>query len=417
MTIDLKRMAVLAIVSALASPASPAMPPQDRAPATATPLDLPTALRLGADQPLLRAATREVFASEALATQAGLLPNPEIGYLREGQEIGARSTTIQISQPVELGGKRQARIALAQGAVELAKSELATRRVDARATVIASYYEVAVGQQKLVVARELTELARRTVDIASKRVAAGKVSPIDETKARLAAADATAALHQATAQLAIARTKLGALLGQAAHTMVLAAVSTVLPDIGPLDSLLPLANTAAPLQRARNQVLAQQAQARLELAARMPDLTITVGTKRDEQASHRQAVFGVSMPLPLFSRNDGPLQAALQRTDKARDELAAAQVNAATGLAAAFIRYDTARQEAALLQGEVLAHAHAAYTLTLKGFEYGKFPFLDVLDAQRTWFQAQSRHLDSTLDAWRAYADIERLTGSIESDH
>ena len=59
-----------------------------------------------------------------------------------------------------------------------------------------------------------------------------------------------------------------------------------------------------------------------------------------------------------------------------------------------------------LLRQDVIPQARSAYELTLKGFEYGKFPFLDVLDAQRTWFQAQSRLWNSMLDAGRAYADI-----------
>lgn len=409
-----KRMAVLAVVSALAAPGSPAAPLQDRAPGTAPTLDLSTALRLAVEQPSLRAGAHEVLASEAMVSQAARLPNPELGYLREGQDAGTRKTTIQISQPVELGGKRQARVALAQGTVGLARSELAARRLEVRATLIANYYEVAVDQQKLTVARELTDLASRSADIASKRVAAGKVSPIDETKARLAAVDATTVLNRATADLAIAKTKLGALIGQAATAIVLPAQSDVLPEIRPLDSLLTLAKEAAPLQRARNQVSTQEAQTKVERAARVPDLTLTVGTQRDDQVGRRQAVFGVSMPLPLFNRNDGNLRAALQRTDKARDELAAAEVTAASDLATAYTRYETARREAALLQQDVVPNANAAYGLTLKGFEYGKFSFLDVLDAQRTWFQAQSRQWDSTLDAWRAYADIERLTGMTE---
>jgi cobalt-zinc-cadmium efflux system outer membrane protein len=260
----------------------------------------------------------------------------------------------------------------------------------------------------------LTGVARKTVDVAGKRVAAGKISPIDETRARLAAVDATTAFAQATAAQAIARTRRGALIGRPSATIVLADDSDRLPDAEPLAALLARAGDAAAIRRARGQVAARQAQVDVERAARVPDVTLSVGTKRDDQIGRRQAVVGLSVPLPLFNRNEDALRAALRRTDQADEELAAARVETAAALTAAHTRYETARNEVLLLRRDVVPNAQAAYEQTLKGFEYGKFSFLDVLDAQRTWFQAQSRQWDSLDDAWRAYADIERLAGPIE---
>jgi cobalt-zinc-cadmium efflux system outer membrane protein len=141
---------------------------------------------------------------------------------------------------------------------------------------------------------------------------------------------------------------------------------------------------------------------------------VSIGTKRDDQIGRRQAVVGVSIPLPLFNRNEDALRAALRRTDQAGDELAATQVETAAALTAARTRYEAARNDVLLLRRDVLPNAQTAYEQTLKGFEYGKFSFLDVLDAQRTWFQAQTRQWDSLEGAWRAWADIERLAGPIE---
>jgi len=379
-------------------------------PAT-TPIDLPTAIRLALDQPAARAAAHEVAASEALVEQADRLPNPELSYLREGQQAGTRTTTVQINQPVELGGKRRARVAVAQEAAGLAHIAWQARRQDIRADVMTAWHDVHIAAHRREVAQALTDLARRTVDVAGKRVAAGKISPIDETRARLAAVDAATALTQATGALTIARTRLGALVGQPADTLVLAADSAPLPDVEPLAALLARAGVTTGIRRARGQLAARQAQAEAERAARVPDVTLSLGTQRDDQAGRRQAVVGLSVPLPLFNRNEDALRAALRRTDQAGDELAAAQASTAAALTAAHTRYATARNEAALLSQEVVPNARAAYEQTLKGFEYGKFSFLDVLDAQRTWFQAQTRQWDSLENAWRAYADIERLAG------
>jgi cobalt-zinc-cadmium efflux system outer membrane protein len=410
-----KRLSVLVVVSALGWRCGAAEPLRGAASDGAR-IDLPTAIRLALDQPGLRAAADEVAATEAAAEQAGRLPNPELQYLREGQQAGTRTTTVQINQPIELGGKREARVASAQGATSLARAELAARRQDMRATVIAGFYEVLVAQRRQELARALTELAHRSVEVAGKRVAAGKISPIDETKARLAAVDAATELNQATAALAIAKTRLGALLGRPADAIVLAEQDEQLPTLRPLDALLAQAGDGTSVQRARSQLAVQEAQAKAERAARIPDLTLSVGSQRDDQVGRRQAVLGLSMPLPLFNRNDGAVRAAVRRIDKAREELAAAQVSTASELTTAYTRYQVTRDEAMLLRQDVIPNARSAYELTLKGFEYGKFSFLDVLDAQRTWFQAQSRQWNSMLEAYRAFADIERIAGTAESN-
>lgn len=394
------------------------------------PLNLAEAIRLALAQPALRAAAHEAAAGAAMLDQAGRYPNPELSWLREGQDSGTRTTTAQLSQTIELGGKRQARLALAQGEAALAQAELAVRRRETRAEVIAAYYAVLVAARQQQVARDLAGLARRAVDVATRRVAAGKVSPIDATKARLAALDAATELTRAGAELAMARARLGALTGRTADAVAPTGAEAdantgaddALPVLAPLATLLARSGAAGAagatgnagaVALARGRLATQEAQAGIERAARIPDLTLTLGTQRDDQAGRRQAVFGVALPLPLFDRNQGRLTAALLRGDKARDELEAAQIELARGLAEAHARYGAAREEATLLQAEVIPGARSAWELTLKGFEAGKFAFLDVLDAQRTWFQARSRHAAALLAAWRAYADIERLAGAV----
>lgn len=374
------------------------------------PIDLSTAIRLALEQPAARAPLHEEQASRALVGQAGRLPNPELSWLREGQQAGARTTTVQINQPIELGGKRRARVALAQGAADLAQADALAKRQAIRADVIAAYHDVLIAGHRVALAQALADVAKKTADVAGQRVAAGKISPIDETRARLATVDAATALTQATAALTIAQTKLGALIGRASTS--LADDADRLPDTVPLATLLARTGDAATIRRAQGQLAARQAQANVERAARVPDVTLSVGTQKDDQAGRRQAVVGLSVPLPLFNRNEDALRAALRRVDAAGDELAAARADTAAALTAAHTRYATARQEARLLRDDVVPGARAAYEQTLKGFEYGKFSLLDVLDAQRTWFQAQSRQWDSLEAAWRAYADIERLAGA-----
>lgn len=409
---------IAALATAAAGGTMPATP------SITTSIDLASAIRLALEQPGLRAAALEVAASEAALTQAGSHPNPELAYLREGQDAGSRTTTIQVNQAIELGGKRRARLALAEGEAGLARSTLAARRREVRAEVIAAYYTLLVAGERQALAQALAGLARQGVEVAAKRVAAGKISPIDDTKARLAALDAASELAQAGAEVAVARTRLGALVGKPADAITLAEGQAgglpELPELPPLAALLARlmdAGDTGDVGGARSQLAASQARAEVERSARVPDVTLSLGSQRVDGVDGRQAVFGVSVPLPLFNRNQGNLTAALRRSDKAREELAAAQLAGAADLSAAHVRYGAARGEALLLRQDLIPNARSAHALTLKGFEAGKFAFLDVLDAQRTWYQAQSRHAAAVLAAWRAYADIERLAGAIDPTH
>jgi len=405
-----RHLAVLVAASALAWRCG-AEPMRDAAPAAA-PIDLPAAIALALDQPAVRATAHEAAAADALVAQADRLPNPTLSWLREGQQAGLRTTTVQIDQPIELGGKRGARVALARGAAALAEGDRLAQRQAVRADVIAAYYAVLVAEHRLALAQASMALARKTVDVAARRVAAGKISPIEETRARLAFVDADTAHNGAAAALSIARTTLGALTGRPAPSLVLADDAVRLPDAAPLPALLARVDDSAAIRRARGQLAARQAQVDVERAARVPDVTLSVGTQRDDQIGKRQTVVGLSVPLPLFNRNADALRAALRRTDQAGDELVAAATATQAALTSAHTRYVTAQREAQLLRDDVVPNAQAAYEQTLKGFEYGKFSFLDVESAQRTWYGAQSRHWDSVENAWRAWADIERLAAA-----
>jgi outer membrane protein, heavy metal efflux system len=412
MTTHIKRRLAAGIVAAWAFGCAAAAPLQPDS------IDLPSAIRLALEGPRLRAAGHEAAASAAAIGQAGHYPNPTLEYLREGEQAGTRTTTVQLNQPIELGGKRRARVALAASTAALARGDLAALRQEVRAEVIAGWHAVLAAQQRQQLATTLAGLAAKGIEVAERQVAAGKVSPIDATRARLAAVDAATELNAAQAELAIARTRLGALVGRPGEALVLAPGQDAAPPaLKPLAALLADAAQALPVRRARSQLAAQEAQTQVERAARLPDLTLSVGSQKIDEVARRQAVVGVSLPLPLFNRNEGNLLAALRRSDKARDEVAAAETAAASDIGTAYTRYEQARNEAAMLRADVIPSAQSAYELTLTGFEHGKFAFLDVLDAQRTWARVQLRQWTATQEAWRAYADLARLAGAaIEQD-
>ncbi len=386
-------------------------------PAFSQSLTLSAALeRAFTSNPEIAVAAREVEAIDGVVRQAGIIPNPELVTLVEDRHTATRTTTIQINQPIELGGKRSARIDAAQRSRAAALAELAAKRAEVRAAVITAFYDVLTMQERHQLAFTSSELAQRATRAAAKRVQAGRISPVEETRARVAESAVRIELVQAAAELANARKRLAATWGDS-----LAQFERVdgqvdhLPPVPALNDLIARLPQSPGMQRARIEVERRQALAQVESARQIPDITVSLGTKRDAQLGRNQAMLGVSIPLPLFDRNQGNLQEALRRTDKARDELTVTEVRLSGELTQAHERLQALRQETELLQSEILPGAQSAYDAAAKGFEYGKFSFLEVLDAQRTLLQAKSQYLRALSETHRAAADIDRIVGINET--
>lgn len=362
--------------------------------------------------PEIAIALREMQATDGSVQQAGLIPNPELETVIEDTKRDTRTTTVQINQAIELGGKRSARIAAAESGRDIARIELTTKQADIRASVIVSFYDVVIAQERNRLAQESFTLAQRATLIASKRVTAGKVSPVEETRARVAESGVRIELAQAANDLDLARRKLAASWGSVKpHFEQVNDQLTELPALEPLPQLTQRLQDSPNLRRARIEVERRQAMEKLERTRQIPDLTFSFGAKRDAELGRNQAVIGLSIPIPLFDRNQGNVLEALRRTDKARDELIAAELNLNIDLAQAHGRLSTANMEARLIDKEILPGAQRNYEATSKGFEFGKFDFLDVLDAQRTLLQARSQYLKSLSEARRAAAEIDRILG------
>ncbi len=345
--------------------------------------------------------------------QAGVIPNPEISGLVEERQSATRTTTIQVTQPIEMGGKRGARIHAAEVERDLARANFNARRALLRASTSSAFYTLLAAQARLELAEAGAALAKQAQQAAAGRVAAGKNSPVDETRARIAASGAEIELVQARGDIDNAREALAALWGGSAPDVPsLAGRLDEMPNAPPLPTLLARLEQAPGIARARLELQRRLALGRVESARRMPDLAVTVGSKQDEQLGRRQAVFGLSLPLPLFDRNQGRMDESVQRTGQARSELAAEQASLASALRIAHARLTVARSQARSLQDDHLPAARSTLEAARKGYEYGKFGILDVFDAQRVLLQAQAQHLRVLAEAHGAAADIERILGA-----
>ncbi|WP_422087378.1 TolC family protein [Variovorax sp.] len=374
--------------------------------------------------PGLAAASREQDATEAAIVQAGAWPNPTLDAQLEDLRRDNRTTTLQLSQPIELGGKRSARVTAAERARDQAASALAGRRAEIRAATVTAFFDVLTAQERLRLAQDSVGLAQTATRAATNRVAAGKVSPLEETKARVAEAGARVELLQAEGTLRSARQQLAALWGNPdpRFTQVEGAIDQ-LPTMAPAQDLGVRLAAAPVVVQARLEVERRKALSDLEQAKRIPDVTVSLGAKRvpasdAEVGGNRrnQVVVGLSVPLPIFDTNRGNVAEALSREEKARDDLAAAELQLGTEVAQATERLRSARATAQTLQHDALPGAETAYKAATKGFELGKFSFLEALDAQRTLFQVRAQYLLALADAHRAAGELDRLLGNEGDD-
>lgn len=362
--------------------------------------------------PEIAVASRERTAIEGARVQAAARPNPTVSALLEDTRNATRQTTILLEQPIELGDKRAIRMLAADARYDAASVSLEVKKSEIQANVSVAFYEVLAAQERLRLAQSSLDVAKQAREAVSKRVQAGKISPVEETKSRVAEASVKIEANRASSILTSARKRLTGLWGNPLPRFQIAEGQVEdIPEAMPLDNLTAMLDSSPNIQRAKLEISTRQALANIENSKRTPDLTVSVGAKRNEELGLNQAVLGVSIPIPVFDRNQGNLQEALSRTDKAKDELTALRIQQETLLAEAYERLTSARQSVETLKLDILPGAQSAFDAATKGFEFGKFGFLDVLDAQRTLVQAKSQYIDALLEANQAMSDIERILG------
>ena len=362
--------------------------------------------------PDLRATVLEREAAEGATQQAGAWLNPELSTLVEDNRQATRTTTIQLNQPFELGGKRSARISAAQAAQGQADLDVAVRRAQVRSQVTAAFHGAAVAQERVRLSDELGRLSTQAREAASKRVVAGKVSPVEELKAQVAEAQALSASTVAQGEWRMAVSQLRFALGDPSVKFDrVGADLKRLPALGMWEPLAQRLAASPAIARAQQEITRRQALSDLERARRMPDLTVSLGAKRDEQLGRDQPIVGLSLMLPLFDRNQGAILEASRREDKARAELETVRANVEAQATQALVQLTSALAQAQTLRDKVLPAARQAFASSTKGYELGKFGFLDVLDAQRTLFEAETLALSAAAQAYQADARLLELLG------
>jgi len=379
-------------------------------------MSLPQALSAAfANNPELAAAAREIGIAEGERTQAGLIPNPELAWEVEDTRRDSSTTTVTLSQPLELGGKRAARIAVAGAGQAIARLELERQRNGLRADVVQAYHAALRAQTAVELAQQSQALTERGLRVVQGRVSAGQSSPVEATRAQVQLAQAQAEQRRAETQRTVAYQALARLTGSPLATFDQLPASQLSPGQAPLaDTLLGQVEQTAEWRLAAAQVERGEASLGSEKALRIPNLTVSVGSQYSREDRQRVNVVGLSMPLPLFDRNQGNVLAAARRADQARDLRNAVELRLRSETRSAVDQWRTAMQEVQAYDRTILPAAQQAVDTATRGFEMGKFAFLDVLDAQRTLIDARGLYLQALASATDARAQVERIYGDLD---
>ena len=383
--------------------------------ATAQMLTMDQALETAfANNPDLAAAQWETGIAQGERQQAGLIPNPEVSWEAEDTRRNSRTTTVMINQPIELGGKRGARIEVASRAQDAAGIELERKRNVLRADVIQAFYSSSTAQQRLLLSRQSLELAERGLRVAQGRIKSGKSSPVEGTRAEVQLSEVRLELRRAERDEASAYQRLAQVMGAPLPAFVsVGDPGRSMPTVPDSSLLLNRIGETAELRLAKLQIDQREASLGLEKAQRIPDLTVSIGSQYDERERERVNVVGLSMPIPLFNRNQGNVLAAARRTDQARDLRNASELRLRTEIQTTLDQWMTANTEVASFNQTILPAAQSAVDTATRGFEMGKFNFLDVLDAQRTLISARTQYIQAIAEATDAWVRIERIFGDV----
>jgi len=370
----------------------------------------------GGGAPAADAARAVIAAAEAGRTVAGLRPNPTVitevenvaGTGPYGAFRGAE-TTVGLSIPIELGGKRSARIAIADARTTRAMLAAAIAKADIRLQVTELYVNAVAAERRLTTALDQARIANEALNAARVRVRAGRASPIEEQRADVTRLNAEAAAGNARRLLDAARLNLGRRIGHSVTGPLDPAALEKLPAAY-RPQLEPTAEGTLALAAADADLAIADAGVRLARSQRVPDVTVGPGVRRFSESNDVAALFSISVPLPLFNSGRAAVgQASAERTRaEARRRMTALDVEQA--ILDARTEADNAATNARTANGPALAAAQEAARIARIGYREGKFGQLDLLDAERTLAETRLAAIDALVAYQNARARLERLT-------
>lgn len=406
------------LLAALAWPAFSQSAPQHR-PSNGA-LTLRLALQQAANaNPRLEIADRNIGMADGRRQQANKLPNPTIGFEADNfapgnaANVGGVETTLMLSQLIELGGKRDARVAAALGDYDTMRWEREAARLELLSETTLSFVEAISVQRRIQLLDRQATALEKLLPLMQRRVEAGASSPSEATRTQAAVGMAKLERERARLALAVARRDLAALMGRDVPDF-----TSVSGDFGrvvrpaPLDALIKAIDDNPQLMKwtaIRAQRDGELLVARLKP---IPDVTASVGWRYYSDNGESAVRLGVSMPFPVFDRNRGSIREAQENSQKAHAERSANRLALIAVVAKAHDTATSQLQQLDLVRKTILPAARQTLSTIETGYGQGRFTVLEILDAYRTVADAELMEHEALASFHAAVATIEGLTAS-----
>jgi len=384
-------------------------------------VSLEEALQLfGANNLELRLARSRRAEAAGLARQANAFPNPTAAVTHEPLSRNDQSyseTYLTLSQRFELPGERSARAEAANGVLGAAEARLRADSARLGFAVRQAFVEAAMAEERLAISERVTGVFRLGAQNAAVREAEGDISLYELRRLLVERTRYENRLAEALLAVSAARRALTFLLLPEADAADVAPSGPlgVLPPEPTLDGVLENAiSRRQEIVAARSEVEAARAGVRLARAERIPDITATGGSKR--QSDGLSGFFlGVSIPLSLFDRSAGAIEATEAQVQSAEERLALTSRQVENDLSRAIESYRSLRGRSELLGENLLEEDPDLLQIAQVAYDAGEMDLVQLLDAAEALWDARTAQARLKADLWTAYYDLERAAGGFDS--
>lgn len=369
----------------------------------------------------LEAFSWEQRASDGKILQAGLLPNPQLSISPENV-VGNRyfrqqiQNTIEISQLIELGDKRNKRTEVAKREKERVLSEYEIKRNGLLAELNQRFVHVLSEQEMLKVMQRAHKVAQATLNSVRTRISAGAAPGYEEPQARVLVAQAKIQEEHAEHKLLSTKKLLASSwdeeeLNEDVSGDLLQERSP--PELAECYRRLEASPTLS-LAHAEEQL--RRAILSLEEARRVPDLNVALGWRYGRDMEDQAGVASMSIPLAIFDRNQGGIAAASAHRSKANVESIALPVRLKAVVFELYLESKHAHSELALLREEIIPQSEKALKLLQEGFRLGRYTFLELTMAQHTVIENKAREIRAALNFHKVSIELTQLVGGPNYD-
>ena len=377
----------------------------------------------------IKAFREEKGIRDAGKVRAGLLPNPtldlEAGTGALTGSSNENSLALGLSQEFFLSGKRDKRLTIAERELDIYRWQLADRERLLRDEVKTAFYDAVLAKERLALTDRSIGLNRQLLDVTKERLAAGDIPELEMNLVKVELA------RSEGARIEVVKAKLQSL----ARLWTLMGLSTgSQPEIeGKLESGAPVSKSLADLKQLahanRPDIKALEsekgrgdADVILAEAERTPNLTAGLVFRRDTTAMEIGGVEGkdtaytigvrLSMPIPVFDRNQAGIQEARAKKNSSETRLTAATRTVEREIETAYASLQNATSVLALYKSNIIPQLEENLKLTQEAYRLGEVSILSVIQEQKKFFEVNDGYLTALHDQQAALVKLESVTAS-----